>query len=507
MPVELEIRFAGRSAEVREFPQSRLTVGRNVGTLMLGDPQASASHAEIVVSSRGVTYFDLKSTNGSFLENGERISGPHAWVPGTSIRIGNTTLRLLRYSTPDFGPHGTLMVPTERNPTTERVRGLAAPVAPAAAASVAFSAPVITPNVLNPGTGSPAPGAVAAVPRPEASGLMPLPLGAIDVALLPLRDALESEAAGGSLELGAALAPGASKVGVDAPLAAEGGPAPAAGSAAAGGWPASSVQRIPAELAGTAISSGGALEVPRAAPAAVIVNSERAPSGLEFVVQSLRAYGPHALKGWSVLGPWALPLGLLSSLATWSETAALFLLPLTSVGYAVLFFLYGLGAQAEFAMRTYAGLPVSVRKIWSLQSRRLIPWIVELLPPLLISLLGFVFTFLAFAPMLLPVYMVERIAGLRVNTRSVDLLSRDASTVLVPFLLVFVLGSCALLSATFYLERVPVAGAALSALFAPMVLALALPFVTFMQFRAYGLTRQRREGVDVVALIRDQARR
>jgi hypothetical protein len=135
----------------------------------------------------------------------------------------------------------------------------------------------------------------------------------------------------------------------------------------------------------------------------------------------------------------------------------------------------------------------------------MIPWLVELLPPILLTLLGCAFSLLAFAPMLVPVYMVERITGLSVNTRSVDLLTRGWAKSLLPLLLVAGVLGAVLVAGTVSLHSIPVVGVWAAALFGPMWLALTLPFILFLQFHAYADTRWRVEGVDVAELIRSEA--
>jgi FHA domain len=419
MPIVIEIRSMGRPAEIREFLHGRLTIGRQVGNIALTDPQASAKHAELTVTSRGVTYLDLKSTNGSYLENGQKITGPLNWLPDVIIRIGSSSLKLVSFERPDFGPSGTLMVPTEGmagKPPAERE---AAPLAP-----------------------TPPPPAVVASP--------PVSLHAEQKHEQPrIADS------------------------VAAPLS------------------------LPAPAVPVSMSAVSRTFQPEA-------QTEIELGAFGLLRSCVREYRGHAFAGFRVLGPLALLLGALSSLATLAgwESLSGWLVAFTSLGYAALFFLFGWGAQAEFAMRVYAGVPVTPRQIWRLQTRRLTPWLVELLPSVLVLTSGFVFTLVMFGPMLTPVYMIERVNGLRISTRSVELLALDWKLGLAPLLIVIGCIVCVLLGVSAALECVPVAGNGLSALFGPAFLALALPFVSYVQFSAYGATRKYREGVDVVELIR-----
>jgi hypothetical protein len=225
---------------------------------------------------------------------------------------------------------------------------------------------------------------------------------------------------------------------------------------------------------------------------------------LGLLAQCFQGYRGYVLAGWQILGPWTVPLALISGLGAVSELASIIALVVTSVGYAVLFFFFGWGAHAEFAMRAYAGLPVSSREIWRLQFRRLIPWLVELLPSMLISFVGCAITLVAFGPMLTPVYMVEGVNGLRINSRSVELLGMNWFLGLVPLAIVITLAGLMLLVGSTALQLIPFVGNWLAALFGPMFAAAVLPFILFVQFAAYGATRKFREGVDVAELIRKE---
>ena len=79
----------GRELDVEEA----LVVGRDPesASLVLGDPEASRSHASLSPGASGVAVEDLGSTNGTFV-NGERVEGTVDAVAGDEIRIGTTVL-------------------------------------------------------------------------------------------------------------------------------------------------------------------------------------------------------------------------------------------------------------------------------------------------------------------------------------------------------------------------------------------------------------------------------
>jgi pSer/pThr/pTyr-binding forkhead associated (FHA) protein len=71
-------------------------IGRSSSAnLVLDDEFASGRHAQLVPRDGGWVLEDLGSTNGTFLGR-ERIAGPVELVAGQSIRIGNTTLEVLK---------------------------------------------------------------------------------------------------------------------------------------------------------------------------------------------------------------------------------------------------------------------------------------------------------------------------------------------------------------------------------------------------------------------------
>lgn len=73
-----------------------IVIGRSpASTLVLDDEYASARHARL--SPQGDQWWieDLGSRNGTFVDD-ERITEPRALQPGTTVRIGQTTLELVR---------------------------------------------------------------------------------------------------------------------------------------------------------------------------------------------------------------------------------------------------------------------------------------------------------------------------------------------------------------------------------------------------------------------------
>lgn len=75
---------------------SPIIIGRSpASTLVLEDPYASGRHARLSTSGGQWWIEDLGSRNGTFVDD-ERLSEPRALRPGTTVRIGQTTLELVR---------------------------------------------------------------------------------------------------------------------------------------------------------------------------------------------------------------------------------------------------------------------------------------------------------------------------------------------------------------------------------------------------------------------------
>ncbi len=72
-----------------------LELGRECDGIILGDPQVSRRHATLGLSGDRVLVEDLGSTNGTFLD-GQRIAAPVSLEAGSQVRLGDTTVDLVR---------------------------------------------------------------------------------------------------------------------------------------------------------------------------------------------------------------------------------------------------------------------------------------------------------------------------------------------------------------------------------------------------------------------------
>ena len=92
-----ELRFALKvlegteSGKVFEVTRSRVTVGREEGEILLGDPLVSRKHAAFeVYGSHHIVLKDLASTNGTYLN--DRLIAYSKLNHGDRIRMGSTLL-------------------------------------------------------------------------------------------------------------------------------------------------------------------------------------------------------------------------------------------------------------------------------------------------------------------------------------------------------------------------------------------------------------------------------
>ena len=120
--------------------------------------------------------------------------------------------------------------------------------------------------------------------------------------------------------------------------------------------------------------------------------------------------------------------------------------------------------------------------------------------PMLLTICGCIFTIVLFAPMLLPVYMLEQRSGVDVNRRCFELLKKNWVLTLVPWLLVLVATAIVQSLVGGILGMVPLFGRSLATAWGSLFAAAVVPFTLFVQFRAYYAIRQRNEQADAVAL-------
>lgn len=81
-----------------------VTIGRDEGDLVLGDPAASRRHAMVMRTTEGLVIDDLGSSNGT-LVNDVRITGPTVLQTGDRIRLGDTEVDVALAASP-VGPAG-----------------------------------------------------------------------------------------------------------------------------------------------------------------------------------------------------------------------------------------------------------------------------------------------------------------------------------------------------------------------------------------------------------------
>jgi pSer/pThr/pTyr-binding forkhead associated (FHA) protein len=89
----IRIQYIDRPPEVRSISGASSMIGREVGDIVLRDPQTSGRHAELLFDGFEVCVRDCGSTNGTWF-NGRRIS-EFSLQPGQWFQMGQTTILLI----------------------------------------------------------------------------------------------------------------------------------------------------------------------------------------------------------------------------------------------------------------------------------------------------------------------------------------------------------------------------------------------------------------------------
>ena len=120
---QIQVTPAGGRTQFFPAPKSgsSLTIGRDdENNIVLSDAQASRTHARIEFDGQAYRIIDLKSRNGTFLEDAKLLPGiPEPWPPEKALRIGGTWLRLARAQASDR----TAFVPASERPQAEAPAG------------------------------------------------------------------------------------------------------------------------------------------------------------------------------------------------------------------------------------------------------------------------------------------------------------------------------------------------------------------------------------------------
>ena len=78
-----------------DLPEGVTSVGRDDdNAIHIADASLSGNHGEFIVTESVVVFRDLGSTNGSFLEDGQQISGETGISEGAIFRLGSVFMQL-----------------------------------------------------------------------------------------------------------------------------------------------------------------------------------------------------------------------------------------------------------------------------------------------------------------------------------------------------------------------------------------------------------------------------
>lgn len=94
----VEVRQPGRHP-LRLEVVDRLDIGRECDGLLLVDERVSRRHLRLEAVVEGLQVTDLGSSNGTYLD-GERLQGSAVIGPDTTLRIGSTSILVMRRSLP-----------------------------------------------------------------------------------------------------------------------------------------------------------------------------------------------------------------------------------------------------------------------------------------------------------------------------------------------------------------------------------------------------------------------
>ena len=149
MLAHLRITRADGRVEDISLPLGTYQIGRDVGHIVLNDPQASGSHARLEVHPHGVLLTDIGSSNGTFDSRGRRLTEPAPMPLDQAFRLGNSSIVLTRAIAPSGG---TIVATSAMSPSAQHP--VLPPVPPVGSASVpaAIPAAIPTPRPFGPAT-------------------------------------------------------------------------------------------------------------------------------------------------------------------------------------------------------------------------------------------------------------------------------------------------------------------------------------------------------------------
>lgn len=95
----------------KEFPllKDETIIGRDTTSdIVISDAEISRRHARLYKLGESYMVEDLGSTNGTFV-NGQRLVGPHALLPGETIRFGENIMLVFEAPLPAYDPNATMV--------------------------------------------------------------------------------------------------------------------------------------------------------------------------------------------------------------------------------------------------------------------------------------------------------------------------------------------------------------------------------------------------------------
>src|ERR1700743_2971936 len=94
--VVVRIGYVGGRTEDGSLAIGKYQIGRDVGDIVLNDPNSSARHALLEVQPGRVLITDTGWTNGTYDPQGNRLSAPFQMSLNQPIRMGSSSLTVVQ---------------------------------------------------------------------------------------------------------------------------------------------------------------------------------------------------------------------------------------------------------------------------------------------------------------------------------------------------------------------------------------------------------------------------
>ncbi len=511
------VRRVGKPEERLTFDRPQVTIGREAGDIVMGDTQVSSRHAELGFADGKLVFRDLGSTNGSFSEEGARITAPVELRPGSTVRLGQSTITVqtidvpvaggrtvVASSAPPRAAKGTMMMAPGSLPPPPGARpvGPPPPAAPPPVASPAGLPPMGPPPGAVPGVAQPAGPPGAAPPPAAAPPAGPPPMGPPPGAapgMAPPPAGPPGAAPGmapppaGSPSTASSPAPGAGMV----PPAGPPGAAPAGapwGQAPGPGGPPPAAAAAPPVAPGQPAAPAG--QVPAPAPTDDIGASVQA-----YIKFGIETYRARLVDGAMTMGVVLVPAVAITVLTGWIPIVGIIVALLVALAQLALSPI-ATGALGRWSVAAAAGQHLTWKQAWKAALANPVQEWLNVFVISVIMVIGFMLLIvpgIMLGVFALPVYLIENKGMVGANMRTLELVQKDFGHVLGVALVVALVGvplAIVLAILGFVLHFIPVVGPPLFSVIQMALIVTVIPVATVVWARLYLDTRAKTEGYD-----------